>query len=70
MRINTTQYLNFFFCDGKKILFHNKNEISILDYKTGIKKQQDVKQVKNYRFTYYYLLQKDNNYKIQKKENE
>ena len=31
-----------------KILFHNKNEISILDYKTGIKKQQDVKQVKNY----------------------
>ena len=31
-----------------KILFHNKNEISILDYKTGIKKQQDVKQIKNY----------------------
>ena len=31
-----------------KILFHNKNEISILDYKTGIKKQQDLKQVKNY----------------------
>ena len=31
-----------------KILFHNKNEISILDYKTGIKKQQDLKQIKNY----------------------